>query len=45
MLEVMAINELELRARRLEEYQVKARFAMADSYDRAVQLQSPESQN
>ena len=44
MLEVMAINELELRSRRLEEYQVKARFAMADSYDRAVQAQSPESQ-
>jgi hypothetical protein len=45
MLEVMAINELELRSRRLEEYQVKARFAMADSYDRAVQLQNQESQN
>jgi tetratricopeptide (TPR) repeat protein len=44
MLEVMAINELELRSRRLEEYQVKARFAMADSFDRAVQAQSPESQ-
>jgi hypothetical protein len=43
MLEVMAINELELRSRRLEEYQVKARFAMADSYDRAVQAQSPET--
>lgn len=45
MLEVMAINELELRSRRLEEYQVKARFAMADSYDRAVQAQSVEGQN
>ncbi len=45
MLEVMAINELELRSRRLEEFQVKARFAMADSYDRAVQAQSPQSQN
>jgi hypothetical protein len=45
MLELMAINELEKRSRRLEEFQVKARFAMADSYDRAVQTQSPESQN
>ncbi|MDH3726015.1 MAG: hypothetical protein OER77_00660 [Myxococcales bacterium] len=45
MLEVMAINEFELRSRRLEEYQVKARFGMADSYDRAVQAQSAESQN
>jgi len=39
MLEIMAINELEQRSRRLEEYQVKARFAMADSYDRAVKAQ------
>ncbi len=43
MLEVMAINELEQRSRRLEEYQVKARFAMADSYDRATRAQSLES--
>lgn len=43
MLEVMAINELEQRSRRLEEFQVKARFAMADSYDRAVQVQNPQS--
>lgn len=35
-IEVMAINELENRRKRLEEYQVKARFAMADSYDRAT---------
>ena len=40
MLEVMAINELELRTQRLEEYQVKARFALADSYDRAVKAQT-----
>ena len=39
MLEVMAINELELRIQRLAEYQVKARFALADSYDRAVKAQ------
>jgi hypothetical protein len=43
MLELMAINELEKRSRRLEEFQVKARFAMADSYDRAVQAQNPQS--
>ncbi len=35
MLEVMAVNELTRRRDRLEEFQVKARFAMADSYDRA----------
>ena len=40
MLELMAINELELRTQRLEEYQVKARFALADSYDRAVKAQT-----
>ena len=42
MLEVMAINELEQRTQRLEEYQVKARFALADSYDRAVKAQLNE---
>lgn len=42
ILEAMAINELERRSRRLEEYQVKARFAMADSYDRAVKVQGVE---
>ena len=35
-IEEMAINELENRRKRLEEYQFKARFAMADSYDRAT---------
>lgn len=39
MLEMMAINELERRVQRLEDYQVKARFAMAESYDRAVKAQ------
>jgi hypothetical protein len=42
VLELMAINELERRSQRLEEYQVKARFAMADSYDRAVKAQGAE---
>ncbi len=45
MIEVMAINELELRTRRIEEYQVKARFAMADSYDRAVKAQNQSEGN
>ena len=36
MLEVMAVNELVQRRQRLEESQVKARFAMAESYDRAT---------
>ncbi len=39
MLEVMASNELTKRRDRLEEFQVKARFAMADSYDRASKAQ------
>lgn len=36
LIEVMAINELEQRRRRIEEYQIKARFSMAESYDRAT---------
>ena len=39
VLEQMAINELELRRGRLEEYQIKARFALAESYDRATKQQ------
>lgn len=39
MLETMAINELEQRRQRLDEFQIKARFAMADSYDRAATKQ------
>ncbi len=38
-LEIMAVNELTLRRERLEELQIKARFAMADSYDRASRAQ------
>jgi Flp pilus assembly protein TadD len=36
MIETMAINELEKPRKRLEEYQIKARFALAESYDRAT---------
>jgi tetratricopeptide (TPR) repeat protein len=39
MLEVMAVNELTRRRERLEEFQVKTRFALADSYDRASRAQ------
>jgi len=38
-LEQMAINELDRRRKRLEEYQIKARFALAESYDRATKQQ------
>lgn len=37
MLEQVAIVELERRRKRLEGYQDRARYAMADSYDRAAQ--------
>ncbi|MEJ2415573.1 MAG: tetratricopeptide repeat protein [Exilibacterium sp.] len=36
MLEVMAIGELRKRSQKLESSQVQARFAMAESYDRAT---------
>lgn len=39
MLDVMAIHELEQRRTRLEEYQVQARFALAESFDRASKNQ------
>ncbi len=40
MLETMAVNELTRRRERLEDFQIKARFAMADSYDRATRAQA-----
>jgi hypothetical protein len=40
MLEVMAVNELGRRRERLVEFQIKARFALADSYDRAARAQT-----
>jgi hypothetical protein len=43
MLELMAVNELSRRRERLAEFQIKARFAMADSYDRAVREKNRES--
>ena len=42
MLESMAVNQLSKRRDHLEELQVKARFALADSYDRASKAQRQE---
>ena len=42
MIEVMAVNELARRRERLAEFQIKARFALADSYDRATRAQTQE---
>jgi hypothetical protein len=42
MLETMAINELSRRRDRLAKFQIKARFAMADSYDRASRILNQE---
>jgi hypothetical protein len=42
MLETMAVNELTRRRERLAELQIKARFGMADSYDRATRAQTQE---
>ena len=42
MLETMAVNELTERRERLAEFQIKARFGMADSYDRATRAQTQE---
>ncbi len=43
MLENMAVNELTARGERLAEFRSKARFAIADSYDRATRAQTRES--
>jgi hypothetical protein len=40
VLESVAIAELEVRRERLEAYQNQARFAFADSYDRAAKAQA-----
>ncbi|WP_419175332.1 tetratricopeptide repeat protein [Desulfosediminicola sp.] len=41
MLENMAIHELSENRKRLEQFQVKVLFAMADSYDRAARAEEP----
>ena len=40
LLEIVAIDELVARRSRLETYGDKARFALADSYDRATQARA-----
>jgi len=40
MIETVAINQLETRRERLVAQQTQARFAVADSYDRAARIQS-----
>ena len=42
MMEILAINELEKRRQKLEDYQIKARFALAESYDRATKKQQQQ---
>jgi hypothetical protein len=39
LIETVAINELKARGQRLEVYQTQARYAVADSYDRAAKTQ------
>ena len=36
VIEAVAIDELNIRRQRLEAYQLQARYAVADSYDRAL---------
>jgi chromosome segregation ATPase len=46
LIEIVAIDELKTRRARLEVYQTQARYAVADSYDRAAKAQgiaAPES--
>ncbi len=44
MLETVAINELKIRRDRLQVYQNEARYAFADSYDRAAKAQAARAQ-
>lgn len=41
LIETVAIDELKTRRARLEVYQTQARYAVADSYDRAAKVQGP----
>jgi Tetratricopeptide repeat len=45
VLEMVAINELGVRRDRLESYQSQARYAVADSYDRATRAQADAPAN
>jgi len=44
LIEALAVNELERRRNQLEEYQIKARFALAESYDRATKKQQKDEE-
>jgi hypothetical protein len=43
-LEKVAVKELDRRRRKLADYRVKARFALAESYDRATKKQAREAE-
>jgi len=43
VLETMAVEELSRRRERLEQFRITARFAIADSYDRATRAQTEKS--
>jgi hypothetical protein len=43
-LEKIAVKELERRKRKLADYRIKARFALAESYDRASKKQAEEAE-
>ncbi|MCM2359762.1 MAG: tetratricopeptide repeat protein [Geobacteraceae bacterium] len=43
LLETMAVDELTRRRERLEQFRITARFAIADSYDRASKAQTEKS--
>ena len=45
ILEMVAINELGIRRDRLQAYQAQARYAVADSYDRATRAQADGEQH
>jgi hypothetical protein len=40
LIETVAVSELKSRQQRLEAYQTQARYAVADSYDRATKIQA-----
>jgi hypothetical protein len=44
LIETVAVSELKARQQRLEAYQTQARYAVADSYDRATKTQAKKPQ-
>ena len=44
LIETVAVAELKARQQRLEAYQTQARYAVADSYDRAAKIQAQKPQ-